>query len=165
MADREFSYSTGEGAARVMHRAIDPDMAAAVDKPWEILAEDFGIPLVAAVRIFKWHELQMQAGDEKHARELAVVVASLIQPSDNLRAKVWGLALSYGLAVRLVGARNGTDLSTQLGCTRALISHYKRYWDRLLGSNVQIFGKTKEACERMRVSRIAFVRRQKEKQN
>ncbi len=38
MPAREFTYSVGEGASREVRRAIEPDMAAECDKPWEIMA-------------------------------------------------------------------------------------------------------------------------------
>ncbi|MBA3833718.1 MAG: hypothetical protein H0X34_17860 [Chthoniobacterales bacterium] len=155
-----FAYVNGDSVdgCRTVHEAFVPDMAELTDKPHEIMAEDFGIPLAAAARIQAWHEAEMvRAVQERLVHDLAKIMSVLLQPNGDMAAKVWGLAFSFGLASRMNGVKNMSHVARQAGCTRALMSHYKRFWDRALGSTTRIFGKSPEACAKYSAARIAFV--------
>jgi hypothetical protein len=70
---------------------------------------------------------------------------------------VWGLAFSCGLASRMNGVVNISKQSKKDGCSRALISHYKRTWDKVLGYTISVFGKSPEACVKYRESRLRYL--------
>lgn len=162
-----FAYVTsenGDGHAEV-HEAFTPDMAALTDKPHEIMAEDFGISLLAAKRILAWHEGQMErAVQERLVHDISKIVSVLLQPNGDLLCKVWGLAFSFGLASRMNGVKNMADIAKRIfpkgnpeaAKSRALLSHYKRFWDKALGSTIRIFGKSPEACAKYSAQRIAY---------
>jgi hypothetical protein len=157
---REFSYSDRNG----VHRAIEPDMAAELDTPAEMLAETHRIPLEVAEAIladFKTNIIR-EVIEEEVTRLVAAYVtkifAYLLQPQKNLKAVLWGFAFSQGIATRLNGIRNPSALARQLGCTRALISFYKRRADAEFGSSIKIFGKSNGACESYRKARLSNVK-------
>jgi hypothetical protein len=88
------------------------------------------------------------------------VIGVLIRPAQNLRALVWGLAFSWGLD-QINGARSQSAVAEELNLERATISHYKRLWDRLLGSQNVRFGKNAESRARMSAARLRVVERER----
>ncbi|MBA3834210.1 MAG: hypothetical protein H0X34_20420 [Chthoniobacterales bacterium] len=163
-----FAYVNGDSVdgCRTVHEAFVPDMAELTDKPHEIMAENFGIPLAAAARIQAWHDAEMAgAWQERFVHDFAKIMSVLLQPNGDMAAKVWGLAFSFGLASRMNGVQSMAAVARRLfpkghpkeARSRALLSHYKRFWDNALPSTVRIFGKSPEACAKYSAARIAFV--------
>ncbi len=69
--------------------------------------------------------------DELLSEEQAIIIrgiiSSLIAPSKNLRAKLYGLIFATGLD-RLNSLPSQAFVARRIGCSRALISHYTTEW-------------------------------------
>ena len=117
------------------------DMAAEIDSPADCLAEELGVSLAVAVRVQAWHakrlDLEIRTAQ---AEQLGRIVGVLVRPVRNLKALVRGLALSAGLD-ELNGTHSQAEVARELGCTRALMSHYVTMWADLLGVHVLKFRK------------------------
>lgn len=148
-----------------------PDMAEEIDAPAEVLAEAAGIGVAEAKRVLNVlpkHPLLIQKILLTHNREwqwiiaapvVADVIRFLILECRNLKAKVWGLVFSFGLADIANGNAddgigNMTDEAKRQGVSRALMSNYKREWDKLFNRYGRVFGKSPEACENNRKARF-----------
>lgn len=104
-----------------------PDMAAEIDTPVEIAADRYGVSLKVAATIL----LDIDAASRRlQAETLGAVIGTLISGS-NLQAKVHALAIAFGLDA-LNGFHSQSEIARQLGCTRALISHYVTAWRDVL---------------------------------
>lgn len=147
-----------------------PDMAGDIDLPAEILAEDCGITVAEANRVFAaipkrpqlLHPIILAIGEEWRwiiaAPIVTDVIRFLIIEARNLRAKVWGLVFSSDMADvangnRTEGIDSMADVAKRIGVSRALLSSYKRLWDEKLGRYGRVFGKSPEACEENRKAR------------
>jgi hypothetical protein len=162
MSTREFVYRDDNG----VHAAFEPDMSDLLDSPAEIIADQFLIGITAARRVVVWHAQEMtRAQAEGGFGIIAEIIRVLNQPCKNRQARDWALSFAFGFARRLNGVRDMSHAARQLNCSRALLSHYKRQWDRLLPPNIRIYGKSPEACKKYRESRNAFLARGKQKQN
>ena len=115
-----------------------PDFAAAIDSEEEIIADEFGVSLKQARRIIK---LRDDAIRREQAMMLASVIGLLIR-SRNLPVMVHSLAIAYGLD-ELNGAHSESEIAAQLGCSRALISHYVVGWRDVLAGKTAGFDCTK----------------------
>ena len=96
-----------------------PDMAALIDTEEEIIADDLGVSLYTARKIIQMRE---DAVLRNQSLILARVIGLLLQ-SNNLPATVHALALASGLD-QLNGKKSQAEIAREIGCTRALISHY-----------------------------------------
>jgi hypothetical protein len=83
-----------------------------------------------------------------------------VRPVRNLKALVRGLALAAGLD-ELNGTHSQAEVARELGCTRALMSHYVTMWADLLGVHVLKFRKA-PGC-RATYSKAAFAAWKKRK--
>jgi hypothetical protein len=111
-----------------------PDMAAEIDKPVEIAADRYGVSLKVAATIL----LDIDAASRRlQAETLGAVIGTLISGS-NLQAKVHALAIAFGLDA-LNGFHSQSEIARQLGCTRALISHYVTAWRDVLAGGAGAF--------------------------
>lgn len=96
-----------------------PDMSELIDKPEEILAEQFGVSPKVAKQILILVEKKSR---ENQAIILGRVLGFLIQ-AKNQQAMIYGFAIASGLD-QLNGAETETEIAEKLGVSRALISHY-----------------------------------------
>ncbi len=96
-----------------------PDMAELIDTEEEIIADDIGVSIKQARRIMKMRD---DAVMRNQSLILARVIGLMLQ-SSNLPATVHALALASGLD-QLNGKKSQAEIARELGCTRALISHY-----------------------------------------
>jgi len=111
-----------------------PDMAAEIDKPVEIAADKYGVSLRVASIIL----IDIEAASRRRQAEtLGAVIGTLISGS-NLQAKVHALAIAFGLDA-LNGFHSQSEIARQLGCTRALISHYVTAWRDVLAGEAGEF--------------------------
>ena len=111
-----------------------PDMAAEIDTPVEIAADRYGVSLKVAATIL----LDIDAASRRlQAETLGAVIGTLISGS-NLQAKVHALAIAFGLDA-LNGFHSQSEIARQLGCTRALISHYVTGWRDVLAGGAGAF--------------------------
>lgn len=114
--------------------AYTPDFAAEIDKPDEIIADRYGVSLETARLIIADIKTAVR---RRQAETLGAVVGTLISGS-NLQAKVYSLALAFGLD-QLNGFHSQSEVARQIGCTRALISHYVIAWRDVLAGGVGAF--------------------------
>jgi hypothetical protein len=108
-----------------------PDFAGEIDSPEEIAADRYGVSIKVARLIIADIE---KASRRKQAETLGAVIGALISGS-NLQAKVYSLALAFGLD-SLNGFHSQSEVARQIGCTRALISHYVIAWRDILAGGI-----------------------------
>lgn len=111
-----------------------PDYAAEIDKPDEIIADEYGVSLETARRILKDRE---SAARGQQAEILSAIIGHLIA-GNNLPAKVHSLAIAFGLD-QLNGFHSQAEIARELGVTRALISHYVLGWRDVLSGGIPAF--------------------------
>ena len=114
--------------------SYEPDMAAMIDLPEEIVADDYGVTLAVARRIIVDRQDVARRGQ---AEILASVIGLLIQ-SRNLNVQVHALAIAFGMD-ELNGAHSQSEVALELGVTRALVSHYVLAWRDVLAGGVGAF--------------------------
>ena len=114
--------------------SYEPDMAALIDKPEEIIADEYGVSIAIAKRILSDREDLARRGQ---ARILANVIGLLIQ-SRNINVQVHALAIAFGMD-QLNGAHSQSEIARELGVTRALISHYVLAWRDVLAGGIGAF--------------------------
>jgi hypothetical protein len=106
------------------------DPAAKLDSEVNLICEKLGVGPALARRIKEYGEdrvleyklLELE-NPEVH-QIVALVVGELTRPCKNIRARIWGLIFATGLG----WASTEAEIARQLGCTRALINHYKMEW-------------------------------------
>ena len=157
MNNGNFVYYDENGA----HEAHRPDMAAELDAPAEILADQFAIGITAARQIYAWHVvIVLRAEKEARARVTGEIVSYLIRPHKNRKVRDIGIAFSQGFARELNGIRDMSDAAAKFGCTRALISYEKRKFDKhMLPPETVVYGKSPEACRKYKEARIKSLTR------
>lgn len=111
--------------------SYEPDIAAEIDRPDEIAADRYGVSIKTARLILADIEA---ASRRRQAETLGAVVGALITGS-NLQAKVYSLAMAFGLD-QLNGFHSQSEVARQIGCTRALISHYVISWRDILAGGI-----------------------------
>jgi hypothetical protein len=145
MSAVEFSHSPHEGFsaspsaadrayAQNSEPAYWPDIADGIDTEEEILADMFGVTLAQAQQI-KAH------ADRKAISERAMLlgqVVGLLLNASNVPAMAHAIALAAGLD-QLNGKHSQEEIARQLGCTRALLSHYVVGVSDLLSGQVHSF--------------------------
>ena len=153
-AFRAYSNDTAESA-------YTPDYAAEIDGEGDELAEEFFWFVQKQIPASKmksdWlvmREVIACAGEwgltvrERERKNLAGQawemlgrVIGLLLGAKNLAAQVHALAFAAGLD-QLNGKRSQAEIARELGCTRALISHYVVGWADVLGVTITKFRKS-----------------------
>jgi hypothetical protein len=112
-----------ESARLYAQNQADPayciDMAAKIDRPEEILAEDLGITLAVALKVIAHTQNEVR---KSQALILGKIVGMLLETS-NLPVLSYALACAAGLD-QLNGKKSQAKIAEELGVTRALVSHY-----------------------------------------
>jgi len=114
--------------------SYEPDMAAMIDRPEEIIADEYGVSIAVARRILSDRE---DLARREQAQILASVIGLLIQ-SRNINVQVHALAIAFGMD-QLNGAHSQSEIARELGVTRALVSHYVLAWRDVLAGGVGSF--------------------------
>jgi hypothetical protein len=96
-----------------------PDMAADIDKEWEILADDWGVSTDTALEIIRWRDNAIR----EHQAIILGQFIGLLMSCKNQSVVIHAFALAAGLD-QLNGIKTETEVAEQHGCTRALVSHY-----------------------------------------
>ena len=131
-----------------------PDDAFDVDKPEWKLAEDLNLGLEEATRVLEWHQVELARElDWEIARILNKVLSELIRPCKNIRARVYGLIFATGLD-QANGLHSQAEIARELGCTRALISHYTMHWVEIIKLGVFKFRKSEDSRKTYKDSAI-----------
>jgi biotin operon repressor len=119
-----------------------PDMSAELDTPAEILGEELEIDVPTAEKVLAWHEEENRRRTKRQEVDrVCVIVGVLCRPCKNGKARM----ASLQLALRINdcnGLHSQSELARELGCSRALISHYVTMWSDLLGIDVTAFRKS-----------------------
>lgn len=111
-----------------------PDFAAAIDTEEEIAADEYGVSIQTARRILSDRDSAVR---RHQAETLGAIIGDLIR-SNNLPAKVNALAIVFGFD-QLNGFHSQSEIAEEIGCTRALVSHYVTGWRDVLAGNVPAF--------------------------
>lgn len=114
--------------------SYEQNMAEMIDRPEEIMADEYGVSLAVAKRILSDREDLARRGQ---AQILASVIGLLIQ-SRNLNVQVHALAIAFGMD-QLNGAHSQSEIARELGVTRALVSHYVLAWRDVLAGGIGQF--------------------------
>jgi len=150
----------------VLESAYTPDYAAEIDGEADELAEEFFWfvqkqipPSKMQIDWLVMKEIIACAGawgltvretERKNlagkAWELLGRVIGLLLGAKNLAAQVHALAFAAGLD-QLNGKRSQAEIARELGCTRALISHYVVGWADVLGLSITKFRKSESSRE------------------
>jgi predicted transcriptional regulator len=121
--------------------AYTPDLAAEIDSEEEILAEELQCTIAIARRVIV--KLRQQRNDHAgNSRELFARVISKLMESSNTRVSLHGLACAGGLD-ELNGFRSQAEIAREIGCTRALVSHYTTAWTDYMSGKDAAFTVTK----------------------
>jgi hypothetical protein len=125
----------------IAESAYTPDIASEIDTPEEIMAERLECSIPMARRIIDL--LKEQRNDHAgNSRELFARVISKLMESSNTRVSLHGLACAGGLD-ELNGFRSQAEIARELGCTRALVSHYTTAWTDYMSGKDAAFTITK----------------------
>jgi hypothetical protein len=127
-------YSRRSAMVKKQPDSYEPDMAAMIDRPDEIIADEYGVNLAVARRIIADRENLARRGQ---AQILASVIGQLIQ-SRNINLQVHALAIAFGMD-QLNGAHSQSEIAKELGVTRALVSHYVLAWRDVLAGAIGAF--------------------------
>ena len=150
----------------IAESAYTPDMEDEIDEEAEELAEDFfwfaknHIP--ASKMSIPWNEMKVvieaaglwaitvqekeKANMAGQAWEMLGRVIGLLLSAKNLNAQVHALAFAAGLD-QLNGKKSQAEIARELGCTRALISHYVVGWADVLDLSITKFRKSEASRE------------------
>ena len=127
--------------ADCLSNAYTPDIASEIDTEEEIVAEELGCSLAIARKVVE--KLKRQKDDHAgNSRELFARVISKLMESSNTRVSLHGLACAGGLD-ELNGFRSQAEIARELGCTRALVSHYTTAWTDYMSGKDAAFSVTK----------------------
>ena len=111
-----------------------PDLAAEIDTEQETIADEMGVSMKQAALIIRFRD---NAVRREQAEMLAKVVGLLIR-AKNLPVMVHSLAVAFGFT-ELNGYHSQSEIAKDLGCTRALVSHYVVGWRDVLAGKAAAF--------------------------
>lgn len=111
-----------------------PDFAGEIDSPEEIAADEYGVSIETAKRIIKDRENAVR----HHQAEILGAIIGQLLAGNNLSVKVHSLAIAFGFD-QLNGFHSQSEIARELGCTRALISHYVLGWRDVLSGGIPAF--------------------------
>lgn len=99
-----------------------------IDNEVDLICEELGVGPGLARRIKEYKDAALaESVDWEVCQILARVLSEFCRPCKNLRARVYGLIFAAGLdAANAIHSQ--AEVARQIGCTRALISHYTTDW-------------------------------------
>jgi hypothetical protein len=99
-----------------------------IDTEVDLICEQLRVGPALARAIKDYKDASMaEAVDWEVARILSKVLSEFTRPCKNLRARVYGLIFAAGLD-EANSIHSQAEIARQIGCTRALISHYTTDW-------------------------------------
>jgi predicted transcriptional regulator len=96
-----------------------PDFADEIDSPEEILADELGVTIRQADKIIMYVEAQIKERESLMFGRMLGLLAGAANP----RVAIHAMMVAAGLD-QLNGKKSQSDIAKELGCTRALVSHY-----------------------------------------
>jgi hypothetical protein len=104
------------------------DYAGEIDTEVDLICEALNVGPALAQKIKDYKDAAIaEAVDWGVAQILSIVLAEFIRPAKNIRAKIYGLLFATGLD-SVNALHSQAEIARQIGCTRALISHYTTFW-------------------------------------
>jgi hypothetical protein len=136
------------------------DPATWCDGVLDRLQDEFDLTPGQAAGVADWcRGMVRRALEGSEGHMLTRVLTRLLQNKVNdVRVMLWALAYQTGVARRMV-PQNPSEMAKQLGVTRALMSHWMREWESLLGFRDGTWAKSAAARENMRAARMRVVER------
>jgi hypothetical protein len=125
----------------------DTDYALEIDKPEEILADEFGIPATAAIKILAWHQREVISAVEKEKADYLQIIVGGLLSAKNPKLNSAGLAFASNLAA-LNGLPCQREYARQIHVSPSAISKVVRAWSRVLGLRPSAHQKSEEACQK-----------------
>lgn len=138
-------YSLSDIADTPLART-DTDYALAIDQPYEILADEFGLTTDQARNLIAWHQQEVKAAvDKEKANYLQLIVGGLLS-SKNPKLNAAGLAFANNL-----GALNGLPCQREYArlnhVSPSAISKVVKGWQEALGIHPSAHQKSESACQ------------------
>lgn len=128
------------------------DDHADIDKEVDVICEELGVGPGLAARIKAYKDAAVtESVDWEVAQILSKVISEFTRPCKNLRARVYGLLFATGLD-EINGIHSQAEIARELGCTRALISHYTTDWADKIRLGVFKFRKSEESRQTFKES-------------
>lgn len=99
-----------------------------IDTEVDLICEEMGVGPGLARRIKDYKDAKLaESVDWEVCQILGRVLSEFVRPCKNLRARVYGLIFAAGLD-QANAIHSQAEIARQIGCTRALISHYTVDW-------------------------------------
>ena len=129
-----------------------------IDTEVDLICEELGVGPGLARRIKDYKDAALaESVNWEVCQILGRVLSEFVRPCKNLRARVYGLIFAAGLD-QANAIHSQAEIARQIGCTRALISHYTIDWADKIRLGVFKFRKRDGA-------RAVFAEAQKESWN
>jgi hypothetical protein len=139
------------------------DDHADIDKEVDVICEELGVGpgLAAQIKAYK-DSAVAESVDWEVAQILSKVLSEFTRPCKNLRARVYGLIFAAGLD-EANSIHSQAEIAREIGCTRALISHYTTDWADKIRLGVFKFRKAESSRATFRDAQIESWAKRKEK--
>jgi hypothetical protein len=125
-----------------------------LDTEVELLCEALGVAPGLAARIKEYKDAAVaESVDWEVAQILSVVLSEFTKPCKNLRARVYGLIFAAGLD-SINAIHSQAEIAREIGCTRALISHYTTHWADKIRLGVFKFRKAESSRQTFRQAQL-----------
>lgn len=138
-------YSLSDIADTPLART-DTDYALTIDRPSEILADQFGITHPQALAILTWHQAEIDLALDTHqANFLQLIVGGLLS-SKNPKLNAAGLAFAAGLSA-LNGLPCQREYARQNHVSASAVSKVVKAWQIALNLRPSAHQKSEQACQ------------------
>jgi hypothetical protein len=125
-----------------------------LDHEVDLICEQLGVAPGLARQIKDYKDAAVaESVDWEVAQILAKVLSEFTRPCKNLRARVYGLIFAAGLD-EANSIHSQAEIARQIGCTRALISHYTTDWADKIRLGVFKFRKAESSRQTFRAAQL-----------
>ena len=126
------------------------DDHAEIDTEVDLICEKLGVGPGLARQIKEYKDAAMEESvDWEVAQILSKVLSEFTRPCKNIRARVYGLIFAAGLD-SANSIHSQAEIAREIGCTRALISHYTTDWADKIRLGVFKFRKAESSRQTFR---------------
>jgi hypothetical protein len=125
-----------------------------IDTEVDMICEQLGVGPGLARQIKDYKDSAVaESVDWEVAQILSKVLSEFTRPCKNLRARVYGLIFAAGLD-EANSIHSQAEIARQIGCTRALISHYTTDWADKIRLGVFKFRKAESSRQTFRNAQL-----------
>jgi hypothetical protein len=125
-----------------------------IDSEVDLICEQLGVGPGLARQIKDYKDSAVaESVDWEVAQILTKVLSEFTRPCKNLRARVYGLIFAAGLD-EANSIHSQAEIARQIGCTRALISHYTTDWADKIRLGVFKFRKAESSRQTFRNAQL-----------